>query len=57
MLDGCDSDGPIAPERLLGRAGIGSGLGAIVRLTDTFEYHVGPMGKRIRVVRFRPSDR
>lgn len=57
MQDGCDSDGPIAPERLLGRPGIGSGLGAIVRLTDTFEYHVGAMGKRIRVVRFRCTDR
>jgi len=54
LQDGCDGDGPIAPDKLLGRAGIGSGLGAIVRLTDSFEYETSPAGKRIRVVRFRP---
>jgi anti-sigma regulatory factor (Ser/Thr protein kinase) len=57
LRDGCCDAGPILPERLLGRKGIGSGLGAVVRFTDTFECDELPVGKRIHVVRFRRRPR
>jgi anti-sigma regulatory factor (Ser/Thr protein kinase) len=57
LRDGhCDS-GPILPEALFGRKGIGSGLGAVIRFTDTFECDEQPIGKRIHVVRFRRRPR
>ncbi len=52
LKDGCDDTGPIPPERLYGRAGIGAGLGAVVRLTDCFEHTPLEVGKQIRVVRY-----
>jgi anti-sigma regulatory factor (Ser/Thr protein kinase) len=59
LRDGHDGSGPIDPCLLLGRRGIGGGLGAIVRFTDQFEYEVGSSGKTLRVVRFlqRPKRR
>jgi anti-sigma regulatory factor (Ser/Thr protein kinase) len=60
MQDGYDDRGPIDPLHLLKRRGIGAGLGAVVRLTDTF--HVEPLavGKRVCAVRYlkrRPSKK
>lgn len=52
MLDGCDDAGPIAIERLVRRAGLGTGLGAVARMTHTFEHSAFAGGKEIRVVRF-----
>ena len=37
LQDGYDDRGPIDPLKLLNRRGLGAGLGAVVRLTDTFE--------------------
>lgn len=51
VLDGHGERGPIDP-MLLGRGGIGSGLGAIIRLTDVFEYRDGPPRKAFRAVRY-----
>ena len=36
-LDGNDGDGPIDPALLLRRGGLGTGLGAVLRLSDRFE--------------------
>ena len=52
IQDGCGDGGPIDPARQLGRGGIGSGLGAIIRLSDLFEYRPGPGRKAFRAVRF-----
>jgi serine/threonine-protein kinase RsbT len=57
LRDGCCDSGPILPERFYGRKGIGSGLGAVVRFTHTFECDEQPGGKHIRVVRFRRRPR
>ena len=54
LRDGYDDRGPIDPGTLLARAGIGAGLGAVVRLTDSFEVvALTPVGKEVRVVRYR----
>lgn len=53
LQDGCDDLGPIDPAKLMGRRGLGTGLGAVVRFTDSF--HVDPVlygGKAIRVLRY-----
>ncbi len=52
MTDGCDDGGPISPDRLIGRQGLGTGLGAVARMTHLFEYRALPQGKEIRVVRY-----
>jgi serine/threonine-protein kinase RsbT len=57
LRDGHGDRGPILPERYFGRKGIGSGLGAVVRFTDSFECVPASVGKRIRVVRFRRRPR
>jgi serine/threonine-protein kinase RsbT len=57
LKDGYGDRGPILPERMFGRKGIGGGLGAVVRLTDRFECDQQPSGKRIGVVRFRRRPR
>ncbi len=49
--DGSSAAGPIAPELLLSRGGLGTGLGAIVRLADALELHQGASGKAF-VARF-----
>ncbi len=38
MLDGHDDQGPIDPALLLGRGGLGTGLGAVARFADRVEY-------------------
>jgi serine/threonine-protein kinase RsbT len=57
LRDGHGDRGRILPERMFGRKGIGGGLGAVVRLTDSFECDQQPAGKRIGVVRFRRRPR
>lgn len=52
LLDGCDDRGPILPEAMFGRAGIGAGLGAVVRFTDELAVHPAPAGKEIVAVRW-----
>jgi anti-sigma regulatory factor (Ser/Thr protein kinase) len=59
LQDGCDENGPIDPALLLRRKGIGAGLGAVVRLTDSFAVHQNPGEKEVRTVRYlkRPKKR
>jgi serine/threonine-protein kinase RsbT len=52
IADGNTDRGPIDPMALIRRKGFGGGLGAVVRLTDSFEYHVGAKDKHISVVRY-----
>jgi anti-sigma regulatory factor (Ser/Thr protein kinase) len=55
ILDGQSDRGAIDPMTLLGRGGIGAGLGAIIRFTDVFEYRpAGTDGPRkaFRAVRY-----
>lgn len=51
VTDGCDGEGPIDPAHFLRRGGLGTGLGAVVRLSDRFEVREYPEGKEI-IVRF-----
>jgi anti-sigma regulatory factor (Ser/Thr protein kinase) len=52
LQDGHSARGPLLPEELYGRRGIGAGLGAVVRFSDSFDYRAEPGGKRICVTRF-----
>lgn len=52
MKDGWDDDGPIDPMHYLKRKGIGGGLGAIVRLTDSFDVREIQGGKQIVARRY-----
>jgi anti-sigma regulatory factor (Ser/Thr protein kinase) len=45
--DGCDDRGPIDPASILSRGGLGTGLGAVVRLADRVEYREEGGGKTI----------
>lgn len=56
LLDGCDDRGPIDPLQLLSRKGIGGGLGAVLRLTHSFNVTPLTDGKEIAVERYlRPA--
>lgn len=59
LQDGYDDRGPIDPATLLKRGGLGTGLGAIIRLSDSFDVEQLAIGKAIRVVRYRsrPKNR
>ncbi len=57
IRDGHDGRGPLDPARLLERQGIGSGLGAIVRLSHDFRYERTGTGNRFVVVRYRRGPR
>jgi anti-sigma regulatory factor (Ser/Thr protein kinase) len=58
LRDGYDDRGPIDPVTLLERGGLGAGLGAVIRLTDSFEVQpTAPAGKEVRVVRYRKRPR
>ena len=60
MQDGWDDDGPIDPLVLLTRKGIGGGLGAVVRFTDSFELQESARSKQIVTRRYlsqKPRDR
>jgi anti-sigma regulatory factor (Ser/Thr protein kinase) len=52
LTDGYSDRGPIDPLELVHRKGFGGGLGAIVRLSDSFEYQPGIGEKRLIVVRY-----
>lgn len=51
--DHYDDRGPIDPSLILHRGGLGTGLGAVLRLSDRFEYRELEEGKEIRVRFFR----
>lgn len=53
MQDGCDDAGPIDPALVLRRGGLGTGLGAVLRFADLFEYQQGETGKSITVTFYR----
>jgi len=53
LADGCDDRGPIDPAVLARRGGLGTGLGAVVRLADRFECRQDAGGKAITVRFFR----
>jgi anti-sigma regulatory factor (Ser/Thr protein kinase) len=57
LQDGCDDRGPLDPMQLLSRKGIGGGLGAVIRLTDSFAVHPLEDGKEIVVERRVESGR
>lgn len=57
LRDGYNDRGPIDPATLLKRGGIGTGLGAIVRMTDSFRVEALPQGKAIHVARLRQRPR
>lgn len=59
LLDGYDDRGPIDPATLLKRGGLGTGLGAVLRLSDSFAVEPLSVGKAIRVIRYRsrPKNR
>lgn len=52
VRDGWDDYGPIDPMLLLRRGGLGGGLGAVIRLTDSFAYEARNDGKHIEVIRY-----
>jgi anti-sigma regulatory factor (Ser/Thr protein kinase) len=52
LQDGCDDQGPIDPGLLMKRGGLGIGLGAVRRLTDSLSVDYGPEGKSIKVIRY-----
>lgn len=51
--DHYDDRGPIDPSLILHRGGLGTGLGAVLRLSDRFEYRELEEGKEIRARFFR----
>lgn len=53
LQDGYDDSGPIDPTLVLRRGGLGTGLGAVLRFADLFEYQQGEAGKAITVTFFR----
>jgi len=57
LEDGCDDRGPLSPESLFGRRGIGGGLGAVRRFTDELSYDATPAGKRFVAVRWQRRPR
>lgn len=52
LQDGHDDRGPIDPGSMLKRGGLGTGLGAIVRLTDSFAVQYAERSKTISVKRY-----
>jgi anti-sigma regulatory factor (Ser/Thr protein kinase) len=58
LQDGCDDRGPLDPGTFLKRHGIGAGLGAVTRFSDTITLEPAASGKRIVVVRYlkRPGE-
>lgn len=52
LLDGHTALGPIPPEERMRRRGLGSGLGAVLRLSDKLVQETLPRGKRIVATRY-----
>lgn len=52
LRDGYDAKGKLDPALVFGRGGIGAGLGAVARLSDTIELVPHGQGKRIVARRF-----
>jgi anti-sigma regulatory factor (Ser/Thr protein kinase) len=52
LQDGCDDRGPLDPMHMLKRQGIGGGLGAVLRLTHSFQVNPLIVGKEILVERY-----
>ncbi|HYQ01016.1 MAG TPA: ATP-binding protein [Polyangiaceae bacterium] len=52
LQDGHDDRGPIDPGSMLTRGGLGTGLGAITRLTDAFSVQYAEGSKTISVKRY-----
>jgi serine/threonine-protein kinase RsbT len=52
LLDGYDDRGPIDPGTMLRRGGLGTGLGAVLRLSDSFAVEYVSGGKTITVKRY-----
>lgn len=57
LRDGYTDRGPIDPLSLLRRGGLGTGLGAVRRLTDSFQLTASPPEKQITVVRYLKRPR
>jgi anti-sigma regulatory factor (Ser/Thr protein kinase) len=57
LRDGFNDRGPIDSGTLLKRGGFGAGLGAVVRMTDSFRVNLLSCGKEIHVMRFRTRQR
>jgi anti-sigma regulatory factor (Ser/Thr protein kinase) len=53
LQDGCDDRGPLDPATLFRRRGIGGGLGAVIRFTDSFRCETEAQGKTVIVIRYR----
>jgi anti-sigma regulatory factor (Ser/Thr protein kinase) len=49
LTDGCNDRGPIDPADIMGRGGLGTGLGAVLRLAEHFECRQDATGKEITV--------
>jgi len=56
LRDGCDDRGPLDPATLVQRGGLGTGLGAVARLSDRLEVRQQPAGKEI-IASFLPPLR
>ncbi|HEY0511321.1 MAG TPA: ATP-binding protein [Thermoanaerobaculia bacterium] len=56
MTDGYDDQGPIDPALILRRRGLGTGLGAVVRLADRLEYRELEAGKVLTARFFLPES-
>lgn len=57
LRDGHCERGPIDPLQQLRRGGIGAGLGAVLRLSDSFEYIPATPRKSFRVIRYLARPR
>lgn len=58
LQDGWSDRGPIDPIEMLKRRGIGGGLGAVLRFTDSFRLDTESESKTVHVVRYlRPERR
>jgi anti-sigma regulatory factor (Ser/Thr protein kinase) len=53
LKDGFDDQGPLDPGAIMGRHGLGAGLGAVARFTDELDWRPTEGGKEIRAVRYR----
>jgi len=58
LRDGCDDRGPLNPATMLGRGGIGAGLGAVARLSDDLGWAPVPGGgKQVWAIRYAKRSR